>query len=369
MSAPAAAPPPAVVKTMNTLTKTFLDLVAIDEVYPNEDKVLAYIKGRLETAKVPFTQDKMGNIVATIKGKGSDTVGVAGHVDIAAPLQGREVIVEGDIIKTDERGLLGGDDKTAVATMLELADSLQTKQPAKTVELIFTVGEEAGLLGAKGLDLKQLTTKKVLVFDWLSSVNHIVTQSPAQYTVDVVYTGKDAHPAQWQQGKNAGAGLMKVASQLRQGDFAEEVIFNIGIVQIGNARNKVPGHAELKAEIRSFDADKAKNAAQKIEAIFTDGAKEHGLVGDVKVQLESDVYTLNREGELLSEVLEVYADMNLEVVYDSTYGCFDGNIFDAKGLEAVMMGAGYYNPHSPEEYVKISELNDVLVFLQHFVQK
>jgi di/tripeptidase len=96
--------------------------------------------------------------------------------------------------------LLGGDDKTAVAVMLEVADywHAHTDKPAQTIELIFTLGEECGLKGSLALDRQLVHAKEVLVFDWLGSVQRIVTQSPAYYCLDVAYTGKDAHPAEWQ---------------------------------------------------------------------------------------------------------------------------------------------------------------------------
>lgn len=361
------------ITSMDKLIQTFLDLADIDEVHPNENRVLSYIKDRLAAAAVPFVkQDTAGNIVARIDGQNpEEVIALSGHVDIAAPLQGRKVINDGDIIKTDGTSLLGGDDKTAVAAMLELADFLknQPDKPSKTVEFIFSVGEEAGLKGASALDFNLVRAKQVLVFDWLGSINHIVTQSPSFYAVDVVYKGKDAHPAQWQQGKNAGAALMRVATSLQQGQYLPEVIFNIGIVKIGNARNKVPGHAELKAEIRSFDKHKVEVAAREIEATFQDGAKQSGIDATVSVNCENDVYLLNKQGSLLAAVTSSLKAMQLEPVFESTYGCFDGNIFAANGLDVVIMGAAYYNPHSPDEYVKKSELAQMLAFLQNFISQ
>src|SRR5664279_4228718 len=110
-------------KPLSTLEQTFLELVAIDGVHPHEEEVLAYVKKRLEAAAVPYQQDKTGNIVGRIAGGNGPAVAIVGHVDIAAPLNGRQVVIEADVIKTDGNGLLGADDKAAVAAMLELADA------------------------------------------------------------------------------------------------------------------------------------------------------------------------------------------------------------------------------------------------------
>lgn len=63
---------------MQKIIDTFLELAAIDEVHPDEDKVLEYIKKRPTAAGVPFTQDKLGNIVGRIRDKNNDALAFAG---------------------------------------------------------------------------------------------------------------------------------------------------------------------------------------------------------------------------------------------------------------------------------------------------
>lgn len=348
------------------LVKTFVDLANIDEVYPHEDKVLAYVEKRLKASKTPYRRDKAGNIVATIKGSGSQAIGICGHVDIAAPLMGRKIVTTKDKIKTDGVALLGGDDKTAVAAMLELADWLNKTgtKPVKTVELIFTVGEEAGLDGAKQLDLEKLKTDQILIFDWYGAVNNIVTKSPAYYDVDVKYLGKDAHPAMWQTGINAGAVLMKAAAQLRQGGYSKDVIFNIGIVRIGEARNKVPGHASLTGELRSYNSEAIEQSAAEIAGHFEAAAKAAKVQATVDIGRNSNSFHLDKSGSLYKDVVEVLKVQGLKANLEPTYGCFDGSIFAGKGKEVMVMGAAYYNPHSPDEYVDIQEFLQMYQFIK-----
>ncbi len=354
---------------LTRLEQTFLDLVAIDEVHPNENKVLTYIKNRLKSADIPYQQDKIGNIIALIPGAKGDPVGLVSHVDIAAPLAGREVTVEADIIKTDGAGLLGGDDKAGVAAMLELADHYAAGQtpPSSPVELLFTVGEEAGCVGAVALDPALLHAKALLVFDWLGRVNNIVTKSPAYYKIDVEYTGKDAHPAHWQEGKNAGAALAAAVAGLQQGEYAPGVTCNVGIMSFGNARNKVPGFAQLQAEIRSYDTTKIEAAANEIELHFQKIAKEHEIVAKIAITKDSPAYELDQSSDLYAKTTSALKPLGLAPNLEPTYGCFDGNILAASGREVIMLGAGYYNPHSHEEYLKRSELAEVFEFMKHFV--
>src|SRR6185369_11485135 len=349
-----------------TLEKTFLDLVAIDEVHPHEDKVLADIKQRLDASRTHYHQDKTGNIVARLAGADPRAVALVGHVDIAAPLGGRKVVITPKTIKTDGTGLLGADDKAAVAVMLELADHVRAQKikPARTVELVFTVGEEAGVVGVTGLDMSYFTAPEALVFDWLGSVSNVVTQSPAYCKIDVEYIGRDAHPAEWRSGKNAGAALIEAAAGLRQGEYVPGVTCNIGIFSAGNARNKVPGRANLRGEIRSFDAVKVKHSAAEIEVHFKTVAQKHAIEAVVDVSFENPGYTLDQAGGLFASVTKALGTLGLKPNLESTYGCFDGNVLAARGLDVVMLGAGCHNPHSPSEYLDRAEFQQAYEFVK-----
>lgn len=69
---------------MSNAVQTFLELAAIDEVYPNEKQVLEHIANRLAGACVTYKQDTAGNIVAVVEGQDSEAIALCGHADIAA---------------------------------------------------------------------------------------------------------------------------------------------------------------------------------------------------------------------------------------------------------------------------------------------
>lgn len=351
---------------MQNLIQTFLDLADIDETYPNEDKVLQYVENRLTASNVPYECDKTGNIIARIKGSSDESLAISGHVDNAAPLNGRKVVINDETIGTNGLGLLGGDDKTAIAAMLEIADEIHEKglTPRKTLELVFTVGEEAGLYGAKAIDVSTLTAKDMLVFDWLGSVSNVVTKSPARYALDVEFVGKDAHPAEWKVGRNAGAALMDAATKLQQGEYAPGVIFTIGTVKAGDARNKIPGTASFQAELRSYDPRSLEEAARTIEDSLRHAAAEHDVRPSIVYDKDPDTFELNQASDLYKEVCDVFAGMGLTPNLEPTYGRFDGNSFEAKGMNVMILGAAYHNPHSPEETVNIQEFTQMYEFLQ-----
>jgi len=351
---------------MKSHIATFLELASIDEVYPHEDKVLAYIKHRLERAGVTYQQDTTGNIVASIPGETKERLAIAGHVDIAAPLHGREVIVTPEVIKTDGTGLLGADDKAIVALLLELADHYKAtnRKPKHRLEFLLTVGEEAGLIGIQNFDYTLLQATQILVFDMLGTVNEIITRSPANFKIDVTYQGKDAHPAEWYEGVNAGKALLAAASALPQGDYAPGVIFNIGVVRIGDARNKVPGAAMLQAEARGFYKTQVTRAVNGIERHFRAIAYDYNVTPTIVLNKNVGPYELDRSGELLQKIDNILAKMHLSPHFQETYGCFDANVLATHGKEVVILGTGYYHPHSQDEYLDIAQFEQVFDFLK-----
>ncbi len=353
---------------MNTV-EYFLELAAIDNVHPNEDDVLRYVKENLEKFQVPYKQDDFGNIVACVAAEHSkEYIGICGHVDIAAPLSGRKIIQNDTTIKTDGTSLLGGDDKTAVASMLWLAQEISAGRliPSTNIELIFTVGEEAGMLGAKNLDYSFVRSEDILVFDWLGTVNRIITRAPAYVKIDIEYIGKSAHPAEWQKGVNAGAHLIEVASKLTQGEYQPGVTHNIGKLCYGVARNQIPGQASLEAEVRSFEKDKARAAANEIVATLFNHADDNNLTCKYTIDDEASSLQIDTTSKLSKRVVRTLKQIDLEPVYEETYGCFDANFFAGKGKQVVVMGAAYYNPHGPQEYVNIKELHQLTEFIRYF---
>lgn len=356
---------------MMTPQQYFEELIAIDNVHPNEEEVLDYIMSKLDSFEAAYVQDDFGNIICNLYAEDADapTIAINGHVDIAAPLNGRKVVQEGNILKTDGISLLGGDDKTAVACMLKLAEAVSAGVVSLNahVQLIFTRGEEAGLKGARALDYNLFTANDVLVLDWSGPVSEMIARAPAYVTLDVTYTGKQAHPAEWQNGVNAGQFLMQAAAKLTQGEYQKGATFNIGRVEVGQARNQVPGEASLLAEVRSFSYSKAKAAANEIAQVFKDHGEKSGLKVTATVDSEVSSFELNQDSDFAKQIITALKDVGLKPNLTETYGCFDGNVFATHGKQVVVLGAGYYKPHGPEEYLKLDEFNQMYDFIRQFV--
>ncbi len=354
--------------TKEHLKKTFLELVAIDSHYPHEDEISAYIEKRFGDASISWKKDSFGNLFAYIPGEGEPIL-LSTHIDIPEPAPHVNPIIEGDIISSDGTSILGADPKTGLAVILELA--LELAQDGKLhapLEILLTRGEEKGLLGAIHADYSLLTAKVGFVLDEDGPVSQVTVKAPGYIRFDASFTGKVVHTREPEKGINALQVFCQAVRDLSWGRSCEGVTWNIGQFQSGTARNSVPGHAQVHAELRSFDTEKLKKEAQRIEDQFCNVAKEFGATCNVKQDLLFQGYDADRSHPLFARMKAVYDTMGLTPKYHETFGGSDVNVFVAKGIMALTLGSGYYNAHEYTEYADLADMVQIYDFLDAFLR-
>jgi len=110
----------------------------------------------------------VGNLVAKFPGNApaSQPLLLSAHMDTVVPGEGIVPMLEGDILRTDGTTVLGGDDKSGVAIICEVMRVIKENGlPCSAVDVVFTICEEAGLIGAKCLDTASLRARTGLVLD------------------------------------------------------------------------------------------------------------------------------------------------------------------------------------------------------------
>ena len=99
-------------------------------------------------------------------------------MDTVGPAEAIHPVVEGDVIRTDGTSVLGGDDKAGVVAILEAIRVLRERRiPHGDLEVVLTICEETGLLGAKHFDTGRLRAKRGLVLD-VDGVCELITRAP-----------------------------------------------------------------------------------------------------------------------------------------------------------------------------------------------
>ena len=115
------------------------------------------------------------------------------HLD-TVPLQApvEPVIVDGGWENAND-GILGADNKAAVALLLALARHIGNEGAPVDVELLFTVAEEVSLAGALAFDASALRSDYGYVFDHASPIGEVVLCSPTHFRIEAHLRGAAAH--------------------------------------------------------------------------------------------------------------------------------------------------------------------------------
>src|SRR5689334_24772414 len=88
------------------------------------------------------------------------------HLDTVPPTAAIEPVVEDGVVRNAAGTILGADDKSAVAVMLEAARRvLEEGRPHAGLELLFTPKEEVGLIGVGAFDHTRLDARLGYVYD------------------------------------------------------------------------------------------------------------------------------------------------------------------------------------------------------------
>ena len=314
-----------------------------------------------EDGSAPVTGCGCGNLVARIPGRGqAETIGLCAHLDTVPVSGAPRVVVADGVVCSDGATVLGADDKAAVAVLLTLARALVADPPAGDVELVLTAGEEAGLLGAKALDLAGLTARRVFVLDSDGAPGTLIVASPTQKRVDLEFRGQAAHAGIAPElGRNAIVAAANAVAAMRLGRIDDETTANIGVVRGGTARNVVAERCAVSGEVRSHDPAKVTALAEEMVHAAAAAAAAAGVDVEIDVREAFRGYRHPADSPLLAIGVRAAAHAGLEARLVDGGGGSDANVFNAAGLPALTLGVGFENAHSPQECMSLERLAEL----------
>ena len=266
------------------LKNLLIELIKIDSLSRQEFDVAMRLKREMEelgaTVWIDDAGEKVGgnvgNLIAYFPGNTplARPLLLSAHMDTVAPGEGVVPMLDGDILHTDGRTVLGGDDKSGVAIICEVLRIIKEKRlPCASIDVVFTICEEAGLIGAKCLDASRLKARTGLVLD-SDSVGFLFTKAPAANRMEFKVHGLEAHAGVCPEN---GLSAIKIAgdgiSRMKLGRIDHETTANIGVIEGGMAVNIVPNLVVLKGEARSHSTEKLEAHTQTSHALFAPDGK------------------------------------------------------------------------------------------------
>lgn len=307
-----------------------------------------------------------GNLIARFKGNTpAPTLLLNAHMDTVEPGRGVAAMLENGTFTSDGTTILGADDKSAIAILLETLNVLHENDlPYGPLEIVLTVCEEIGLLGAKHLDLSLVTATYGFALD-ATDTEGIVTRAPSANHLEFIIHGKDAHAgAAPEKGINAIFLASKAIARLKLGRIDQETTCNIGIIEGGLATNIVPNLVTVKGEVRSHDEEKLHKITNEIVSSFKEVVEnfeearpEEGLPRiEVNIKKDFSRTYIPDDHPVVTLAFKAAENLGRKLATKTSGGGADANIFFEKGIFTGVLGTGMRDMHTVRESVKLDDM-------------
>jgi tripeptide aminopeptidase len=340
----------------------FLELAAIPSPSGEEAPVAERIAAFLRDLGLNVEDDEAGNLFARLDPSGANSgapLFLCAHMDTVPPTAGIEPVVHEDGYVRNATGtILGADNKASVAVMLEAARLvLAERRPHAGLELLFTVREETGLLGAFAFDHTRFQAQRGFVYDSSGPVGNVVRSSPWGRTIDVVFKGRAAHAGLApEEGRSAIVAAARAIVDLRLGRIDEETTANVGRISGGTARNVIPERCELAVEARSRDQAKLADLVQELVDGFSFAASVSECEVETTISETYPGYRFGPEEPLFQLACQAIERAGLSAQAVDTGGGADANVFNARGLTCINLANGMTDVHTPDERIAVADL-------------
>lgn len=349
------------------LHETFATLCAIESPSGHERACADWITQELRGMGLDVQEDDAGprvgsdagNLLARIPGVGPDSILLCAHMDtvpLSAPVE--PVRVDGGWENAGD-GILGADNKSAVAVILELARRVTSapEPPEIGLELLFTICEEVSLRGSKAFDASRLDSRFGYVFDHATPLGEIVLASPTHHRIDADLRGRAAHAGvRPEVGRSAIAAAASAIAAMRLGRLDAETTANVGTIEGGSAINVIPQRCQIVAEVRSLDRERAEMVATEMIDHLQEAADAAECDLDVTVQRGFEGYRIRPRAVEVVVAEQALRACGYEPRQIVTGGASDANTLRVAGFPCLCLADGTEHNHEPAERISVDAL-------------
>jgi tripeptide aminopeptidase len=392
----------------DTLVERFMRYVRVDtqsdphsETYPTTEKqkdLSRYLLSELKTMGISNAElDTYGYVYATIPGNSSKknvpAICFCSHVDTAPdcsgtkvkPLlhknyDGRDIIlpddpsqvlklsnygylqqqIGSDIITASGTTLLGADDKSGIAVIMEAASYLM-KHPEilhGDIKIVFTPDEEVGRGTAK-IDMDKLGARYGYTMDG-GEAGSLEDETFSADGVSIIINGISAHPG-YAKGKLVNA--LKIAGNILQAlpknEWAPEVTDGKeGFVHpVGHTG--IAEKASIDFIVRDFDTSRLKVHEDRLQRLAQDVIDQYrgaSMEFIVREQYRNMKQVLDDHPEVVAYAAEAIRRAGLEVKTQSIRGGTDGSRLSYMGLPCPNIFTGMQAIHSKLEWIGVKDM-------------
>lgn len=353
------------------------ELCAIPSPSRDEGRIAQVVRDILADLGASVTEDDAGaaipagcgNIVARFPATAPGRpIALCAHLDTVPNHGPIDVVVRDGHLTNANDDILGGDDKAAVAAVIEAVRRvLDEGIPHPGIELVFTPCEEIGLRGAAHLDPSTIRAETIFVFDHTGPIGGIVTRAPSLRKVDATFVGRTAHAGiEPEKGRSAITAAARAVSRMSLGRIDEGSTANIGTISGGTATNVVAERCHITAEARSLDDGILSQQVMGILDALTWAATESEVDLETTVVTEFTGYRIPPSDPGLAIARRALTACGFTPHDVTTGGGSDTNAFRANGISSINLCNDMIDVHTGSERIAVTSIEravDVAVAL------
>jgi len=330
-----------------------------------ELKDIGCVRIRFDDAGIRTGGDT-GNLHAVLEGAADRLpIILTAHLDTVTPGTGIQPAIKDGIIRSSGNTVLGADDKSGVAAIMEALSVAagQVADKRRSVEILFTVSEESGLLGSAHASMEGHSASSAVVFDSSEPFGSIVNEGPWAARLFVKLTGKAAHAAiRPEEGIHALRIGAEIISTLQLGRLHPDLIVNVANFMSPGQGNVIPDKASFEVEVRSFGKDILESHLAELGSSMTAHAKAAGAGIQIERRNLLPGFMVPQDSALITEVGSALRSVGAEPRLVRTFGGSDAANFNnattghRTGLQAVNISTGMKKSHGLDEYIAVDDM-------------
>jgi len=312
-------------------------------------------------------------------GKNGDPLLLSVHMDTVTPAENVEPVLKNGIFTSAGETILGADDKAGIVEIIEAIEVLKEQNiPHVSLEIVITICEEQGLVGAKHLDFGRLQAKQGIALD-TTGVDIVINRAPAANRFKVDIFGLEAHAGVCpEQGISAIEIAARAIARMPLGRIDEETTANVGKIEGGLASNIVPRQISLCGEVRSHNADKLRLQTELIVKALEDEVDRARIVlngetrhASLTLELHEDfpLMQVPPEAPILQLIQAAGNHLSRPQEIRAAGGGSDANIYNGQGIEMVILATGMSKVHTSNEQVSVEDMVRVSELLVEIIRR
>jgi tripeptide aminopeptidase len=311
----------------------------------------------------------IGNLVVKIPGTvKAPRLMFSAHLDTVPICRGAVPIKKGNRIVPQGKTGLGGDNRASVATIVTMAQTILKNDLLRPpLTLLFPVGEENGLHGAKAFEAAEGGNPAMCFNIDGSGERGGVIGALGAIRWEATVRGKSVHAAVNPEGGVSSAIIAAnaIAWLKANGWFGRidkgscKGTANVGTLKGGEVDNQVMDNLLVTGEWRSHSPSSLKKISKVWKTAFKKAARElknnKGECGSVEFLTASDYRSFKlKTGEPVVKRFLKAAPLAGRKAYTEVISAgLDANILNEKGIPTITFDAGNHNAHDLNEYVDI----------------